>query len=90
MSFVSFLILLVISLVAAVVHSFGLDVKVRGGIVSFLSQWIVAYIGALYGSSVFGEWFEAVAYADIYILPALLGAVAIVVLAVDVVETFKA
>jgi len=90
MGFVAFLILLVISLVAAAVLFFGFGLNVRGGIVSFLSQWIVAYIGALIAPVIFGSWFEVLEFEGIYIIPALLGSFALVLLVVDIVKSFKA
>jgi uncharacterized membrane protein YeaQ/YmgE (transglycosylase-associated protein family) len=55
---------------------------------SFLSKVVVAWIGGWLGSPVFGYWWEAVAYRDIYVIPAILGAVALTILVVDVAQTF--
>ena len=83
-SFVSFLVLLIIAaLVSAVLH-YGLKYYATPGLPSFFSKIVVAYLGAMMGMSVFGTWFSGLVYAGVYILPAILGALAILVLAVDV------
>ncbi len=41
---------------------------------------VFAWVGGWLGSPVFGHWFENVRYQQIYIFPALLGAVAAVLL----------
>ncbi len=52
--FVSFLILLVISLIVSVILYFGLDYNVRTGWDSFTSQVILGYVGAWIGTDVLG------------------------------------
>lgn len=81
-SFASFFVLLIIAaLVSAVLH-YGLKYYATPGLPSFFSKVVVAYLGAMMGMPVFGAWFFA--YAGVHILPAILGALAILVLAVDV------
>ncbi len=74
MSFVSFLVLLVLSLIAAVVVHYLLRYRFFQGIDGFVGKWIAGWIGAWLGSPVLGHWFTVVKYADVYILPALIGA----------------
>lgn len=82
-SFASFFVLLIIAaLVSAVLH-YGLKYYATPGLPSFFSKIVVAYLGAMMGMSVFGAWFSGLVYAGVYILPAILGALAILVLAVD-------
>ena len=62
---------------------------VTPGIWSFLSKVVIAYIGAMLGSSFFGEWWTGIAYENVYIVPAILGAFAILIVVVDVAKTLK-
>jgi uncharacterized membrane protein YeaQ/YmgE (transglycosylase-associated protein family) len=41
---------------------------------------VFCYFGAWVGTAVFGRWFEGIAYQDISIIPALLGAISALVL----------
>ena len=89
MDFLAFLILLVIALVVAAILHFGFKLYVVQGFTSFLSKVIIAWVGARIGTPILGEWFGGVNYGDVYIIPAILGAAAILVLAVDIVNTVK-
>ena len=89
MDFISFLILLVIAAVVSGVLHYLLNYRVTPGIWSFLSKVVIAYIGAMLGSFFFGEWWTVVAYENVYIVPAILGAFAILIVAVDVAKTLK-
>ncbi len=89
MGFIEFLILLVISLIVSAVLHYGLNYYIILGLGSFFSKVIVGWIGAWLGSPVFGYWFEPVAYGEVYIIPAVLGSLALNVLAVDVIKTFQ-
>ena len=89
MDFVSFVILLVIAAVASGVLHYPLKYHVTPGIWSFLSKVVIAYIGAMLGSSVFGEWWAGVVYGNVYIVPAILGAFAILIMVVDVAKTLR-
>jgi uncharacterized membrane protein YeaQ/YmgE (transglycosylase-associated protein family) len=86
MDFVSFLILLVISLVVSAVLHYGLNYYVTPGFWSFCSKVIVGWVGAWLGSPVFGHWFAGLQYNEVYYIPAILGAAAILVIAVDLVK----
>jgi uncharacterized membrane protein YeaQ/YmgE (transglycosylase-associated protein family) len=87
MDFMSFLILLVISAVVSAALHFGLKYYVTPGLASYFSKIVIGWIGAWLGSPVFGHWLEGAKYQQIYIIPAILGSVAILVLAVDVTKT---
>ena len=87
MDFVSFLILLVISVVVAAILHYGLRYYIVPGTASFLSKVVIGWLGAWVGSPVFGHWWEPLNYNQVYIIPAILGALAILVLAVDGVRT---
>lgn len=83
MDFVSFLILLVISIVVSAILHFGLKYYIVAGISSFLSKVALGWIGAWLGTPVFGHWFAGVCYEQIFIIPAILGSLAIIILAVN-------
>ncbi|MBI4083730.1 MAG: hypothetical protein HY423_14085 [Candidatus Lambdaproteobacteria bacterium] len=83
MGFVSFLILLVISVVVSAVLHYGLRYYVNPGIWSFVSKVIVGWIGAWLGSPVLGKWWAGLNYEEVYYIPAILGSAALLILAVD-------
>ena len=39
-----------------------------------MGQWMVAWLGAWLGPAVLGHWFNSAMVANIYVLPALIGA----------------
>ena len=90
MGFIEFLILLVISIIVSAILHYGIDYHILPGFGSYISKVIIGWIGAWLGSPVFGYWFEGVAYGEVYIVPAVLGSFALIVLVVDVVKTVKA
>lgn len=83
MDFTEFLILLVISVVVSGILHFGLNYFVLPGMWSFASKIVVGYMGAWWGTAVFGKWFDGLSYGDTYYLPAILGSLALLILAVD-------
>ncbi|MFC1569976.1 hypothetical protein ACFL4L_07055 [bacterium] len=87
MSFACFLTLLIISIVVSVVLHFVLKLYVRPGMDSFIAKVIIGYVGAWQGSAVFGGWLVKV--NDIYLIPAILGSLALLILMIDLVHTFK-
>ena len=89
MNFISFLILLVISIVVSAILHYVLKFYIRPGFVSFVSKVIFGWIGAWLGSSVFGYWFTGWVYEKIYIIPAILGSLALSIIMVDLVLTVK-
>jgi uncharacterized membrane protein YeaQ/YmgE (transglycosylase-associated protein family) len=88
MDFTSFLILLVISAVVSAVLHFGLRYYVVSGLTSYFGKLVVGWVGAWLGSPVFGHWFEGLSSGEVYYIPAILGSLALIVLAVDLVRTF--
>lgn len=84
MDFVSFLILLVISVVVSAILHFGFQYYVIAGWWSFLSKIILGWIGAWLGSPVFGSWFPGLNWEQVYYIPAILGSLALLILAVDI------
>jgi len=76
-NFLAFLVLAAISVVVVAAKSLVIR---RSDTVELLSDLVLAWIGAWVGSPVLGHWFEGVAYQQVFILPALLGAIAALIL----------
>lgn len=92
MDFVSFLILLVISVVVAAILHYGCKYYVTPGIWSFCSKVVVGWIGAWLGSPVLGYWphrISSLQYESIWFIPAILGALALIIVAVDVANMLR-
>ena len=89
MDFVSFLILLIISVVVSGALHYWFEYYVTPGLWSFCSKVVVGWLGAWLGSPVFGHWFPGLQYHDVYIIPAILGSLALVVIAVDLMKMQK-
>jgi uncharacterized membrane protein YeaQ/YmgE (transglycosylase-associated protein family) len=73
MNFASFLTLLVISLITALIVHYGARYCVLTGVDGFLWKWIVGWVGAWLGTPVLGHWFQGVLISNVYIVPAFLG-----------------
>lgn len=76
MQFPSFLILLIVSAVASAIVHWGFRYRLSQSADGFLGQWMVAWVGAWLGPAVLGHWFDSAMLANIYLVPALLGAFA--------------
>jgi len=74
MTFVSFLTLLIISLIAGLVMHYAVGYRVLAGIDGFAAKWVTAWFGAWLASPVLGHWFAVVKLSDVYIIPAFVGA----------------
>jgi len=87
MDFLSFLILLIISIVVSAVLHFGFKYYIIPGWWSYVSKVIIGWVGAWLGSPVLGHWWQPLAYKDIYIIPAILGALGLLIFMVDALKT---
>jgi uncharacterized membrane protein YeaQ/YmgE (transglycosylase-associated protein family) len=89
MNFISFLILLIISIVVSGVLHFVVKIYIIPGWRSYASKVLIGWIGAWLGSPVFGYWPHPLSlnYQEVWIVPAILGALAIEVFAVDFIKT---
>jgi uncharacterized membrane protein YeaQ/YmgE (transglycosylase-associated protein family) len=90
MDFISFLILLIISVVVSAVLHFILKFYIIPGWRSYLSKVCIGWVGAWLGSPVFGFWPHALSflnYGGVWIIPAILGSFASLILAVDIIKT---
>jgi len=76
MRFWAFLVLLVAALISAAVLHYILRYRVLECFDGFLAKLIAGWLGAWLGSPVLGHWFARLKLADIYLIPALLGAFA--------------
>jgi hypothetical protein len=76
MSFPSFLVLLILSAIAAAVVHGVFRYRLFQGIDGFLGQWMVAWLGAWLGPAVLGHWFDSAIVSNIFVIPALIGAFA--------------
>ena len=87
MDFISFLILLIISIVVSGVLHFVFKFYIIPGCKSYASKVLIGWVGAWLGSPVFGYWWPGLNYKEVYIVPAILGSLAILVFAVDLIKT---
>ncbi len=76
MPFLSFLILLITSALAAAIVHRGFRYRLFNGWEGYLGQWMVAWVGAWLGPAVLGHWFASVRLWNIYIIPAFIGGLA--------------
>jgi uncharacterized membrane protein YeaQ/YmgE (transglycosylase-associated protein family) len=86
MDFISFVILLVISVAVSAVLHYYFEYYVTPGEWSFASKVVVGWIGAWLGSPVFGNWpgrIPSLHHGNVWYVPAILGALAMIVVAVD-------
>ena len=74
MDFMCFLWLLIIAVIVSVVMYYAFKIRLVAG---YWMQLIVSWVGAWLGSPVFGNWFEKVKLGGVYIIPAILGAIAL-------------
>ena len=74
MNFWAFLVLLVAAAIAAAVIHYSFRYRILEGFDGFLGKVIAGWVGGWLGSPVIGHWFERVKIANIYLVPALLGA----------------
>jgi len=85
-----FYYLLIVSVVVSVVLHFVAKFYIIPGRWSYASKVLIGWIGAWLGSPVFGYWWSGLNYKEVYIIPAILGSLAILVFAVDIVKTCAA
>jgi uncharacterized membrane protein YeaQ/YmgE (transglycosylase-associated protein family) len=86
MSFISFLILLIISVVVSAILHYYFKYYVTPGHWSFGSKVVVGWVGAWLGSPVLGYWPSRIPmlhYEGIWFVPAILGAIGVLIVAVD-------
>jgi uncharacterized membrane protein YeaQ/YmgE (transglycosylase-associated protein family) len=72
MSFASFVSLLILGFIAAIIIHSAIRYRMASGIDGFFAKWIAGWIGAWLGSPVLGHWWFHI--QNVYIIPALIGA----------------
>ena len=77
-AFISFVILLAISVIVSAILQYGLKLTLRPGPRPFVFKVIVGYFGAWWGTTVYGQWWENLNYGEVYYIPAVLGAFSLV------------
>ena len=87
MDFISFIILLIISIVVSGVLHFLLKFYIIPGWRSYASKVLIGWVGAWLGSPVFGYWWQGLNYKEVYIVPAILGSLASIVFVVDLIKS---
>jgi len=92
MDFISFVILLIISAVVSAILHYGLNYYVMPGFWSFCSKVVLGWVGAWLGSPIFGYWphrFPVLQYENIWFIPAILGSLAVLLVAVDLAKMWR-
>jgi len=87
MDFISFIILVIISIVVSGVLHFVFKFYIIPGWWSYFSKIIIGWVGAWLGSPIFGYWWQGLNYKEVYIVPAILGSLSILIFAVDFIKT---
>ena len=81
MSFLPFLVLLIISVVISLIVFFWTGFRIEGlkcrGLCPLI---IIGWIGGWLGSPVFGHWWQPLCVDNVYIIPAILGTIAAICL----------
>ena len=81
MSFLPFLVILIISVVISLISFFVKGFRIEGcKCRGFCPLVIVGWIGGWLGSPVFGNWFQALSVGGVFIIPAILGSIAAICL----------
>lgn len=76
MGFQPFMVLVVLSAIAAGIVHWGFRYRLFEGMDGFVGQWMVAWVGAWLGPAVLGHWFDSAMVSHIYVIPAFLGGLA--------------
>jgi len=74
MNFFAFLLLAVISGAVASLYHYVLRIRFLEGTSAWFGKMLIGWLGAWVGSSIFGHWLWS--YRSVYIVPAILGAIA--------------
>jgi uncharacterized membrane protein YeaQ/YmgE (transglycosylase-associated protein family) len=75
MNFGSFLTLLILGFIAAIVMHSIIRYRMVGGFDGFMAKFVAGWIGGWLGSPVLGHWWFRI--QNVYIIPALVGAFAL-------------
>ena len=88
---ISFIILLVISVVVSAILHYGFKLTSRTvqDHWAFVTKIVIGYYGAWWGTTVYGQWWEDLNYQDIYYIPAVLGAFSALVFGVALFKALR-
>ena len=91
MEFSQFMVMVVISIVVSWVLHYGLHYHAVPGTKSFWGKTVIGYFGALWAGTIIGAWelIPGLSVFNVSIIPAILGSLAMIVFAVDAVETLR-
>ncbi len=91
MAFQQFLTLVVLSTVVSAILHYGLSYYTTPGTRSFFGKIVIGYAGALWAGALIGSWefIPGLTIASVPVLPAILGSLGTIVLAVDATESIK-
>jgi len=78
MSFLSFVVLLGVSVIVAGVFHYGLRYRVLEGVDAIYAKLVIAWIGGWLGSPILGYWSFKI--ENVYLVPAVVGAMTALVL----------
>src|SRR5207244_11287501 len=84
----SFVTHFITGVVTSLILHYGLQFYVPPGTRSFLGKVVVGWLGRWPGSPVLGHWGPSVNVDQVFIIPAILGSLALLTLAVDAVKSF--
>lgn len=87
-AFGEFLTFLIIAVVVAAIIHYGFGYYSVSGFGSYLSKLVIAYVGAWVAEPVVGTWLSGISYGDAYIIPSIISAIGLTVVAVDIAQTF--
>lgn len=72
MSFASFIVLLLLGFIAAIIMHSAICYRMMAGGDGFVAKWIAGWIGGWLGTPVLGHWWFHI--QNVYVIPALIGA----------------
>lgn len=72
MSFASFIVLLILGFIAAIIMHSAIRYRMVAGGDGFVAKWIAGWIGGWLGTPVLGHWWFHI--QNVYVIPALIGA----------------
>lgn len=72
MSFASFIVLLILGFIAAIIMHSAIRYRMVAGGDGFVAKWIAGWIGGWLGTPVLGHWWFHM--QNVYVIPALIGA----------------
>ena len=82
-----FIIMLMLSVIAAAIMHYAFHYYVMPGFWSFVSKVVVGFVGGVLGPAVFGHWSPVV--AGVPVVPAMIGSFALIFFVVDAATSMR-